>query len=88
MEHKNITILVIIDLSAPFYTVDHKLLLEILQKWFGTEGMALEWFQSYLSSRFFKVNISDAYSTSKELNFSVLQGSSAGPSLFNAYSST
>ena len=44
MEHKNITILVIIDLSAAFDTVDHKVLLEVLQKCFGVEGTALDWF--------------------------------------------
>ena len=88
MEHKNITILVIIDLSATFDTVDHKVLLEVLQKCFGVESMALDWLQSYLSSRSFKVNIGDIYSTSKELKVSVPQGSCAGPSLFNAYSST
>ena len=71
MKHKNITILVIIDLSAAYDTIDHKVLLEVLQKWFGVEGMALDWFQSYISSRFLKVNIGDVYSTSKELKFSV-----------------
>ena len=54
MEHKNITILAIIDLSTTFDTVDHKVLLEVLQKCFGVESMALDWFQSYLSSRFLK----------------------------------
>ena len=88
MEHKNITILVIINLSAAFGTVDHKVLLEVLQKCFGVEGRALDWFQSYLSSRFFKVSIGDVYSTSKESKVSVPQGWCAGPSLFNAYSST
>ena len=44
MELKNITILAIIDLSAAFDTVDHKVLLEVLHKCFGVEGMALEWF--------------------------------------------
>ena len=44
MEHKNITILVIIDLSAAFDTVDHKVLLEVLHKCFGDEGRALDWF--------------------------------------------
>ena len=42
MEHKNITILVIIDLSTAFDTVDHKVLLEVLHKCFGVEGRALE----------------------------------------------
>ena len=88
MEHKKITILVIIDLSAAFDTVDHKVLLEVLHKCFGVEGRALDWFQSYLSSIFFKVSIGNVYSTSKELKVSVPQGSCAGPSLFNAYSST
>ena len=88
MEHTNITILVIIDLSAAFDTVDHKVLLEVLHKCFGVEGRVLDWFQNYLSSRFFKVIIGDVYSTSKELKVSVPQGSCAGPSLFNAYSST
>ena len=88
MEHKNITILVTIVLSAAFDTVDHKVLLEVPQKCFGIEGMAFEWFHSYLSSRFFKVNIGEAYSNLKELNVSVPWGSYAGPSLFNAYSST
>ena len=44
MEHKNITILVIIDLSAAFDTVDHKVLLEALHKCFGVESRALDWF--------------------------------------------
>ena len=74
MVHKDITILVIMDLSMAFYTVDHDVLLEVLHKCFGIEGMALEWFCSYLSSIFFKVNIGDAYSNLKQLNFTVPQG--------------
>ena len=89
IEHKNITIFVIMDLHTAFDTVDHAVLLEVLHKWYGIEGMALEWFSNYLSSRFFKVNIGDVYLNLKELNFRVLQGSCAGLSLFifNAYSS-
>ena len=69
MKHKNITVLVITDLSTAFVTVDHKVLLQVLQKCFGIESMALELFCSYLSSRFFKVNIDEANSNLKELNF-------------------
>ena len=39
MEHKNITVLVIIDLNAAFDTADHKVLLKVLQKSFGIESM-------------------------------------------------
>ena len=70
-EHKDITIIVIMDLSVTFDTVNHTVLLEVLHKCFGIEGMAQEWFHSYLSSRFFKVTIGDVYSNLKELNFSV-----------------
>ena len=84
--NKNIIILVIMDLSAAFDTVNHNILLDVLHKCFGIEGTALDWFCNYLSSRFFKVNIGDAYSNIKELNFSVPQRSCAGPSLYNAYS--
>ena len=51
-----------------FDTVNHTVLLEVLHKCFGIEGMALEWFHSYPSSGFFKVNIGDVYSNLKELN--------------------
>ena len=88
MEHKNITILIIMGLSAAFDTVDHGVMLEVLHKCCGIEGMALEWFPNYVSSRFFKVNIGDACLNLKELNFSVPQGSCTGPSQFNAYSSS
>ena len=54
MEYKNITTLVIIDLSTAFDTVDHKVPLEVLHRHFGVEGRALDWFQSYLSSRLLK----------------------------------
>ena len=66
MEHKNITILVIMDLSVAFDAVNHTVLLEVLYKCFRIEGMAVEWFHSYLSPRFFKCNIGDAYSNLKE----------------------
>ena len=49
MKHKNITILVKKDFSATFDTVDHKVLLEVLQKCLGVENMTLDWFWSYLS---------------------------------------
>ena len=49
MEQKNITILVIMDLSVAFDTVNHTVLLEVLHKYFRIEDVALEWFHSYLS---------------------------------------
>ena len=45
------TVLVSLDLSAAFDTIEHSVLLNRLQNSFGFTGLALAWFQSYLSDR-------------------------------------
>jgi hypothetical protein len=87
-EYQNITVLTAIDLSAAFDTVDHGVLLDVLQKRFGIEGKTLQWMDEYLRPRKCKVNIGSAYSSEKSLEFSVPQGSVAGPVLYSAYAST
>ena len=42
--------LVLLDLSA-FDTIDHLILFICLQHWYGIDGVALKWVQSYLNSR-------------------------------------
>ena len=49
------TILVILDMSAAFDTVDVKKLLRILEHEFGLKGIVLKWFQSFLIKRTQKV---------------------------------
>ena len=77
-----------IDLSAAFDTVDHSILLQVLNAKYGITCQALKWFNSYLRDRSFKVVIEDNYSKPHSLDVSVPQGSCVGVSIFNLYCST
>ena len=70
--------------KAAFDTVDHNILLNALLKQYGVSKTILDWYDSHLRPRSFKVNVGSAYSTSQPLDFSVHQGSFAGPTLVMA----
>jgi len=78
-------ILVLLDLSAAFDTIDHRILLDRLKHIFGITGTALEWFASYLSDRSQSVLVNGASSKFSKLCFGVPQGSVLGPKLFTMY---
>ena len=84
-DKKTPTLLMFLDLSAAFDTVDQEKLLKILDEELGIRGIALEWFRSFLCGRTQKVKIGDSYSEEMALDFGVAQGSILGPPLFNAY---
>ena len=88
MDEDEITILVLIDLSAAFDTVDHSILIKRLEQRFGITGIALNWFKSYLSDRKPVVTINDETSTSQQLSCSVPQGSVLGLILFTMYTAS
>ena len=44
-------LLVLLDLSAAFDTIDHGILLERLMRYVGVTGNALAWFKDYLADR-------------------------------------
>ena len=48
MEKKEVTAVIILDMSVAFNTVDHDLLLTILKHRYGITDTALQWYQSYL----------------------------------------
>ena len=85
MEEQHITMAVIMNLSVAFDTMDHNILLKILESQFGVTDTVLKWFDSYLRPRSFKVCIGDEYSESQQLSFSVPQGSCSGANIFTCY---
>ena len=88
METQEVTAVVAIDLSAAFDTVDHNILLNVLEDRFGIKDSSLKWVDSYLRPRSLRVCVGDAYSSVRSPDFLVPQGSGAGPSFYSAYAST
>ncbi|KAF7239262.1 WD repeat-containing protein 90 [Varanus komodoensis] len=78
------SLLVLLDLSAAFNTIDHGILLDRLAR-LGVGGTALQWFCSYLNGRFQKVMLGDYGSAPWQLCHGVPQGSFLSPLLFNVY---
>jgi len=50
-------VLVLLDRSAAFDTIDHNILLERLECMVGVKGTVLQWFASYLKKRTFSLNL-------------------------------
>ena len=78
-------VLVLLDLSAAFDTIDHEVLLSRLQNLIGIDGIPLKWFRSYLTERKQHVCINGTRSAPQTLNYGVPQGSVLGPILFLIY---
>jgi hypothetical protein len=81
----DLTLLVLLDLSAAFDTIDHDILIRRLEHKYGIKHTALNWFKSYISDRTQSISINNTDSVEKCLKYGVPQGSKLGPILFNSY---
>ena len=81
----NVCAIVLLDLSAAFDTVDHQILLQIMNRRFGVAGRALDWCQSYLCQRSQTFCINGQQSGPFPVDCSVPQGSVLGPLEFIGY---
>ena len=85
VDKKENVVLLLLDLSAAFDTINHKLLLSKLRNNYGIDEVALDWLKSYLSNRSFRVTVNQATSGECLLEIGVPQGSILGPLLFILY---
>ena len=73
LDNKKNPVAVYMDLSKAFDTLDHKILLHKL-RYYGVNGAALSWFNSYLTNRLQYVEIDSAKSSYLSLTTGVPQG--------------
>ena len=85
IDKKTNVLLMLLDLSAAFDTVNHNLLLQKLHQSYGIDQSVLSWIESYLTGRRFKVRVRNGESDHCVLEIGVPQGSILGPILFILY---
>ena len=78
-------ILILLDLSAAFDTVDHDILISRLQTRFGISGKVLDWLKTYLVGRDQAVVKGGETADPRVVECGVPQGSVLGPVLFSLY---
>ena len=87
MDKQHAMLLILLDLSAAFDTVDHQILLNRLHTECGVSGKVFDWFGSYLSNRSQKVTVDGILPDWFGIDFGVTQGSCLSSLLFFIYSS-
>ena len=78
-------ILVLLDLSAAFETIDHEIMLTRLKDRFGITCFSHKRFESYMANRSQNNQVHGRTSAKDAVHFGVLPGSVFGPLMFNAY---
>ena len=85
MNKQRVSALVLLDLSAAFDTIDHNILLNRLNSYFGISNSAFSLLSSYLSNRSQSVVVEYEFSSKLSLLRGVPQGSVLGPLLFTLH---
>ena len=83
----DVSLLALLELSAAFNTVNHGILLQHLNTSHHINGLALDWFRSYLIGRRESVLYGGDTTSAALVEYGVSQGSVLGPLLFILYTS-
>lgn len=85
LDQGEVGVLVLLDMSAAFDTIDHGIMLDVLQRRFDVRDAALDWFASYFLDRTQVVVTGTDSSSVSELLIGTPQGSVLGPRSFVSY---
>ena len=85
VEQRKVAAVLMLDLSAAFDTINHKILFDKLAGLYGIHGAVMDLLKSYLHGRTYSVIINGTKSGDKSLLCGVPQGSIIGPLLFILY---
>ena len=85
IDNRQEVVLMLLDFSAAFDTIDHRMLLERMKTYYGISGIVLKWFSSYLENRTHVVKINNTTSSIFSDKLGVPQGSVIGPLTFTMY---
>ena len=81
----HVSLLLLLDMSAAFDTVDHDILIARMDKAFAVRQTPLQWFRTYLSGRSQTILSSSSCSAKQLIQSGVPQGSVLGSILFSLY---
>ena len=85
LDKRQCVYLVLLDLSAAFDTIDHRVFLTRLEENNAITGDALKWMESYLHNRSQYISINTSKSNNIHLEYGFPQGSTVGPFGFKLY---
>ena len=85
IDQNRAVLLVLLDLSAAFDTIDHNILISRLSQRVCVRGTALNWFRSYLANWSSQVDIANELSNPTLMQFGLPQGSVVGPVGYSIY---